>query len=273
MNELPEKASAKHFVESLRAAFSGIPRDAEILVPSVGQTELYVDGALALLRRKSCEVILNEEVKRIEVEGERVKSAELSGGGKVSGEACICAVPPFALEKILHEHVLITTDGGLSARVPAMEYSPIVSVYLWFDSRVMSVPMLGLIERNIQWLFDRTSFIDGAESSGFCICGVASAAYDLAEKTKEEIVAIALKEICEAYPEAKGIIPVHSLVLKEKRATISLTPEAERHRPITRTTVKNLFIAGDWTQTGLPATIEGALKSGQAAASLVLNRT
>jgi hypothetical protein len=136
--------------------------------------------------------------------------------------------------------------------------SPIVSLYLWFKDGFMDRDAVGLIGRTIHWVFRKERHV----------ALTISAAYDVVDLTRDELVAIAVRELREVFGPRVGT-PYHALVIREKRATLSLTPAAAMARPGARTGVRNLFLSGDWTATGLPATIEGAIRSGETAADLM----
>ncbi len=153
--------------------------------------------------------------------------------------------------------------GGALALKPA----PIISINLWFDAPITDLEFVGLRGTNVQWLFDKSRILG---ASDHCIALVLSGAHEHVSKSKEELLAIAMKELGEVLPGAKNAKLLHSLVIKERFATFSPSPEAEPLRPAARTPIKGLYLAGDWTATGLPATIEGAVQSGYTAAKEVL---
>jgi hypothetical protein len=147
-----------------------------------------------------------------------------------------------------------------------MAAMPIVTVNLWYDRPVMQEVFAGLPGRTMQWVFDkRMAFGESASHLSL----VSSGATDVVAKTNEELSTLAAREVEASLPGARGQWPVRATVIREKQATFSLAPGQPR-RPGTRTDVANLFLAGDWTDTGLPATIEGAVVSGNRAAAAVM---
>jgi uncharacterized protein with NAD-binding domain and iron-sulfur cluster len=135
----------------------------------------------------------------------------------------------------------------------------------------MEGEMLGLIGRSVQWAFNRRAILreDGV---GGCVSCVISAARDVLGLSAEALTELAMKDLAGAYPRARRAKLVHSVVIKERRATFSPTPDAETLRPGALTPIDGLILAGDWTATGLPATIEGAVQSGHRAAGLTAAR-
>jgi zeta-carotene desaturase len=145
--------------------------------------------------------------------------------------------------------------------------APIISINLWFDRPITDLDFAGLRGATVQWLFNKGKISE--QGDGY-VSLVLSGAYRHIATSKEELLAVALRELGDFFPEARQARLLRSLVIKERFATFSPSCEAEALRPATRTPIRGLFLAGDWTATGLPATIEGAVQSGYAAARAVL---
>jgi zeta-carotene desaturase len=143
-----------------------------------------------------------------------------------------------------------------------MKSSPIVTVNLWLDRPVMDTPLLGLPGRRMQWLFDKRLLL-GGEASHLSL--VSSGAGTIVGRSNDALAAIAHAEVIEALPPAREARLLRATVVREPNATFSLAPGAPR-RPGVRTPFPNLFLAGDWIDTGLPGTIESAVLSGRLAA-------
>jgi hydroxysqualene dehydroxylase len=265
MNESPEKASALLFARSLRAAFLGRKSDSTILLPTVGQTELYVSGAVRYLLERKARLLENTEVASLELRKSAVSNVVLKSGLRLTADYVISAIPYHSLERIIpenfhHEKPFV----GLSR----IESSPIVSLHLWFEREFMNVDFLGLIGRRIQWVFNRRRITGGHEKKSAYVSAVISGAHRFVNLPRRTLLSIALEDLREVYPGIGKLLS--SVVIKEKRATFSPTCEVEQWRPPAQTTLRNLFLAGDWTDTGLPATIEGAVLSGLRAAELIV---
>jgi len=269
MNELPEHASALLFARSLRAAFLGKKSDSSILIPTVGQTELYVTPAKALLAKGGAKILLNADVQKMTAKRGRIDRIVLRNGKEIVPSFVVSALPPYALGRILPPGA----DGRqIRPGYASLTYSPIVSIHLWFDRDFMNEPVVGSIGTMLQWIFNRRLLLDGAGESPAFISAVISAAYDTVTLPKGELVKVALKEMGELFPESRKAKLLHAVVIKEKRATFSPTNDNNERRPGAKTAFENLALAGDWTDTGLPATIEGAVMSGFAAAALLADR-
>ncbi|MBI1804400.1 MAG: FAD-dependent oxidoreductase [Ignavibacteria bacterium] len=266
MNEVPERASALLFARSLKQAFLGKQSDSALLLPTVGQTELYVTGAEKFLQEREVKLFITAEVQAIEVMNASVGGIRVQGRGLVRAEKVIGTVPYYALEKILPREYLNVEPF---AHLRHFDSSPIVSIHLWFDREFMEDEYIGLIDGTVQWLFNRHRMMNKKGKKTSYLSAVISGARGTVDLTKEELVRRAVNDIHAAYPNSGSAILVHSLVIKEKRATFSPTNEVEQLRPSAETSIEGLYLAGDWTATGLPATIEGAVLSGFRAAKLV----
>jgi hypothetical protein len=179
----------------------------------------------------------------------------LSDGSSIPARRVICALPPEATDRLLRS-VQTASDYAALGR------SAIVNVYLWYDRPVLPVPFAGTFDSPLQWIFDRSRIL-GEQAGGWCVGASLSAADDLVDRPKD-----ALAELCD---DALGrLLPARgrarlerSAVVKERRATFRADPRATARRPGPVTSVPGLFLAGDWTDTGWPATMEGAVRSGE----------
>jgi zeta-carotene desaturase len=139
----------------------------------------------------------------------------------------------------------------------------------------MTEPFLTLLDTTTQWIFNKSALYAGANSVSAASKGqylqlVISASYDLLQKPRQEIIDLCLEEVRHALPAAREAKLVKATVIKEPAATFSPQPGVDRWRPIQETSIGGLFLAGDWTATGWPATMEGAVRSGYLAAEAVL---
>jgi zeta-carotene desaturase len=264
MNEDPRIASAKLFERVVKLALFSLPEDSKLGIARVGLSECYTTAATAFIEARGGQVLLSRNVKQLRIEQGACRGVDLDAE-TVEATEIISAVPWQQLATILPGDLLRNEAffGGALALKPA----PIISINLWFDGPITDLEFVGLRGTNVQWLFDK-SHILGA--SDHCVALVLSGAHEHVSKSKEELLAIAMKELGEVLPSAKNAKLLHSLIIKERFATFSPSPEAEPLRPAARTPIKGLYLAGDWTATGLPATIEGAVQSGYTAAKEVL---
>jgi uncharacterized protein with NAD-binding domain and iron-sulfur cluster len=190
----------------------------------------------------------------------------LREGNRLAVAACIAALPPRALATLLPDALRGTEPlGGLDG----FELSPIISVHLWLDRTVLHDAFLGCIGTRTQWLFNRSALLANERGDGQRLSAVISAGREMVEWTSDAIAAAVVDDLRALLPAARSACVTRHVVVKEKHATISTTPESERRRPPAETAAPNLWLAGDWTATGLPPTIESAVLSGHRAADLL----
>ncbi|CAN5193255.1 hydroxysqualene dehydroxylase HpnE [soil metagenome] len=227
----------------LRGGKASLPRIAE---PSLGAA--FIDPALALLAARDTPVLLGRRLRAIATDGDRVTALDWGAGPEPVGvdEAIVLAVPPWVASALL---------PGLSA---PDAFHAIVNGHFAVAPPAGAPAMLGVLGGGAQWLF---AFPDR-------ISVTVSAADAIVDLDRETLARRFWDEIQRAYGFTAPM-PAWQIV-KEKRATFSATPAQDAKRPPARTRWRNLFLAGDWTDTGLPATIEGALRSGEIAARLAI---
>lgn len=287
MNEDPRIAGARLFERVLRLSLFTSPADSCLGIARVGLSDCYTSAAAAYIEARG---------GRVEV-GRRVEAFLLSngeGGGGLPGpagtgsapavstgvrlgsgetidaETIVSAVPWFELARILPRDLLRLEP--FFAKFLALRPAPIISINLWFDRPVTDLEFVGLRGTTVQWLFNKGKIFEGETNgarNGY-VSLVLSGAHAHISRPKEELLETALRELGELFPATRGAKLLHSLVLKERFATFSPRSEAEEVRPPARTPVRGLYLAGDWTATGLPATIEGAVQSGYTAAQEIL---
>ncbi len=151
--------------------------------------------------------------------------------------------------------------------------APIISINLWLDRPVTDRLFVGMVGTRVHWLFNKPEILRRAGLRTNYIALIISAAHDQIGASNESLVGTALEELKSCFPSAREAVLVRSQVVRERDATVSLTPGIERYRPGPRTPIANFFLAGDWTDTGLPATIESAVLSGERSAELLLKES
>jgi zeta-carotene desaturase len=174
----------------------------------------------------------------------------------------IFAAPFDVLSRMLPQN---PESEPLRRSLDRFETSPITGIHLWFDREISDLHHAVLLDRTIQWMFHK-SRIQGRREAGSYVELVVSASKALVEKSRAEIIDLALRELREFFPEARTANLIKSTVIKEIHATYSATPDVDSYRPQAETVWPRIFLAGDWTATGWPATMEGAVRSGYLAA-------
>jgi squalene-associated FAD-dependent desaturase len=273
LNESPAVAGAEHLATVLRRAFL----DSRLVLPRVGLSQLYTEQARAFIEARGGQVRLRTGAVGLQIGGGRVSGVRLRGGELLRAGSVISAIPYDALARLILPQVL-EPAGGLKLFRP----SPIISIHLWLDRAVTGLEFAGLLGTEVQWLFNKRLIWQGRGgyadfrslrdfgSLGDYLSLVISSAGELLGLRRENLVEMALRELRELLPGARQATLRHALVVKERAATFSPTAGCAQYRPGPRTPLENLFLAGDWTATGLPASIEGAVQSGQTCAALVL---
>jgi squalene-associated FAD-dependent desaturase len=264
LNEKPEVASALMMKVVLLEAFDGDRAGGNIGISRVALSDLYTEGARSFIEARGGQVRTGSQVNRLIEERGRIGSVEMKDGTPVEADFFISAVTHDALLQMLPADL----RNGEFACLAALRSSPIVSINLWFDMPVTDREFVGLIGTRIQWLFNKDAILSNAQHSNH-IAIIISAAREFVDWTREALVEMALEELNQLIPESRSAKLVHSAVVKERDATLAHTVESDRLRPGPRTSISNLILAGDWTATGLPATIESAVMSGHTAARIV----
>jgi zeta-carotene desaturase len=240
INEDLDRMAARHGFQVMWLGFLARADAYEMGLSGVPLAELY--GTDAWRRLPGVHVHLRAPVESIDAEG------FLVAGERQTGDYYISALP---FERL--------AAAGLPA--PVLDHSPITGVHLWFDREVTTLPHATLLDRTMQWMFNK----DG----GRYLQLVVSASRELTNLSRERIIEIALDDLRQYFPRVREAKLVRAHVVKEQRATFSAAPGTEALRPGTATDIANLFMAGDWTRSGWPATMEGAVRSGYIAAEAV----
>lgn len=263
LNEEPERIAARHVFQLMREGFLGDRHAFEIGVPTVPLSQLYSEPVPRYLAKRHSEVRLRTRTERIRLEAGRAVGVTLAEGEAQAADYVVAAVPWHALPGLL--------PGVLVEREPyfgdarRLEGSPITAVHLWFDRPIAVPEHCVLLDREVQWVFDKST------PGGNAYLGlVVSASHDWLTRSRADILARAQRDLEAALPAVRGAAVVRSAVIKEPNATFSPGPGTERWRPGPVSPVPGLFIAGDWTRTGWPATMEGAVRSGYACAEAIL---
>jgi squalene-associated FAD-dependent desaturase len=269
LNESPERAAAVPFAAVLRRGFLSGARAARFGVASGPLGDACVAPARAAIERAGGTVSTGLAVASLAIADDRVVGVVGRGGERIAADAVILALPAAALLRLL--------PAPLAALPPfvalaGFETSPIVSVHLWVDRHLRVgdpaalTPFTGLLGARAQWLFDTGP----SRAGGWRLATVTSGARCWDGADDATIAADVTADLRSLVPDARDLRVSRALVVRERHATLSLTPAADRARPSTTTPIANLFLAGDWVQTGLPATLESAVLSGRRAAARAL---
>jgi squalene-associated FAD-dependent desaturase len=271
LDEELDKTDARYGVDVFWKGFLSNRTGYRMGVPVVPLGTLY-DGCKAEIERWGGEVNLRMPLRTVRLQNHAIENVEFDDGRKESGDAYILALPHQVLAELLPEEAK-QVDPALG-KIGEIGVSPITGVHLWFDREVMLEPFLTTVDTTTQWIFNKTSLYaakNGASAEqGQYLQLVISASYGLLQKPRQEIIDLCLKEVRQFLPAARKAKLVKATIIKEAAATFSPQPGVDRLRPKQETRIGRLFLAGDWTDTGWPATMEGAVRSGYLAAEAVL---
>ncbi len=272
-NVEPQELSCRYAFMLFRTGFLANRHAYELGLPTVSLADLYTEPAIRFLEAKGSCVRLKENVTEIRISGEGAMGAVLAKGDFVSADAVVVAVPFDKLMKLLPADVARLNYFAEAAR---LKFSPIVGVHLWFDRPLDAPDALALLDRRMHWIFNKGAlYSDGPapfrskDTQAYLGC-VVSAARELAALPREQIVELALNDVKASIPGACEAELVRWHVIKEHKATFLPEPGSDRLRPPQTSPIRNLFIAGDWTRTGWPATMESAARSGYLAAQALM---
>ncbi len=262
LNEDLDRLSVRYAVQVFRESFIKSAAAGRMGLPSVPLSELY-SSAIEYIRARGGQVLLRASVTAIEHKTDGVSLTVNSCEQQFD-----CAVLAVAFQAAAN---LLPTDAlaaPLKQQLGHFESSPITGIHLWFDREITPLPHAVLLDRTIQWMFQKSKFQDPGyrEGAGSYVELVVSASKSLVQKSREEVLELALRELAEFFPSMKEAKVLKSAVIKEVYATYSILPGLDQYRPEAKTAWPRLFLAGDWTATGWPATMEGAVRSGYLAA-------
>jgi len=238
-------------------------------LPTVLLKKLY-DPAVEIIEKHGGDVVDGISAKSLAFDGKRVTGV-VTPDGVINVSSVVVAVPFDRLDKLI-SNTMRHADTRLQ-KLGKFQFSPILGVHLWFDQIIMDLPHLVCVDTGVQWLFNK-----GKENNGLQhVHAVISAADEWMELTEKEIVDRVVVDIHKILPGSKGLQPVEARSVKEKRATFAVTPGIDKIRPgsapgpigLSGGGIRNLYLAGDWCNTGWPATMEGAVRSGYEAAAAI----
>jgi uncharacterized protein with NAD-binding domain and iron-sulfur cluster len=259
MNE----CSASAAIDLFQRAFLPSRNAATIGVPTVSLRELIGDPAQRYLTTQGGEVRVGVGLQSLQLTDGRVSQATLTDNATVDVQSVTLAVPAQQMAPLLPESVRDSMPSLPMWRDD--KGSPIICIHLWFKEPVTSLPHAILRHGLPQWFFAHPVSAEVTEATGatqrlVAVISAADAAMDL---SNDEIVSQTMETLQLALPQSRGTLPIFSRVVREPKATFTLTIQTEHHRVLQGTNIPNLHLAGDWTDSGWPATLEGAVASAQ----------
>lgn len=268
MNSELNEAPANALIKVINEIFFDSGEKAKIFIPKTELIKL-ISPIEKYLSDRFSQLMLKHRLKSIDVFNDKVISLKINDLLYDDFDAVILALPPEAIKQIGK----LSSLPNLAEVADSFESSSIITIYLWLDKEIITEKFVALIDSPLQWLFNLTrisdEFNEKLVQNKYSI--VISSANKYRDLTKEQILLMCIDELIRFFPQFSSKNIIDWQVFNYKRATVRLTPQNVNLRPTAVTAYRNLFLAGDWTATGLPPTIEGAVRSGETAARCVIN--
>ena len=266
LNEDLDRISVRYAMQVFRESFMKSAAGGRMGLPSIPLSDLY-GAAVEYIRARGGEVLLRSSVTAIGPKQGRV--GVLTGTGEQQFDFLVLAAPFQNVASLLPSDESATP---VKQQLAKFEPSSITGIHLWFDREITPLPHAVLLDRTIQWMFHKSKFHEGRENAGqgSYMELVVSASRSLVQKSREEILELATRELAEFFPAVSEAKLVKATVIKEIYATYAILPGLDKYRPAAKTQWPQIFLAGDWTATGWPATMEGAVRSGYLAAEALM---
>ncbi len=260
LNDHASRVSAALALMVFQEGFLRSSAGANVGWARTGLSSLLAGAAREYIESRGGEVLTTVALNGLRSNEDGVSRA-LTDAGEVTADAYIVALEPGAVPAVLPDAV---RDDRFFGRIGRLSASPIVNVHLWYERPVWGRAFAAFLNTPVQWVFNKSRLWrqDGPQYLDISLSG----AREWVDMPAAEIREHFEKEMRALFPEARGVDVVRALVVKQRDATFAAHPGVARLRPAQRTPLRNLFLAGDWTDTGWPATMESAVRSGASAA-------
>lgn len=243
------------------------PKDATIGYARTGLTSLNGEPAERYVEEAGAQIILSRSIDKIKVSDNKVTGVEMGNGQVIEADAYISALPFTTLLNTLPQRI---SSSPFFKSLSNLSTSPIVGIHLWYDSPIMDQDFIVFLDSPVQFVFNK-SLIQQSNGRGQYVCISLSGAWQYIDRPKKDLIDVFTTEMKRLFPRAREAILERSLVIKEKQATFRSAPGARKHRPTQSTPLSNLFLAGEWTDTDWPSTMESAVRSGVFAADALVS--
>jgi len=269
----------KVFVDGFLASHDGW----QVSIPTVPLDDVYGTRISAALRMHGVDIRVKAGVRRLLIDGGGISGVEMRDGTEIFADEFVLAVPHNLVKSMLPDDCAECSDV---VSLDRLESAPIASMHLWYDQPLTELPHATFVDRLSQWMFNRTVLSSASplldrsphskgvteDDGGCCLQVVISAAHDLSAMSEQEVVAKVDSELREVWPDSHRARLIRGRMITEHRAVFSPLPGVDEFRSVQQSPISNLQFAGDWTRTGWPATMEGAVRSGYLAAENILAR-
>lgn len=274
LNDSFERCSTRYAGQVFYESFLKSAEGGRLGIPAQPLSEFYAAVA-ELAERQGTALHLRTSVDRIELLANGLWQTTASDGTQLCAPKLVLALPFEQTQRLLRT----LPEDSLQRRqiLPVMDnfvHAPITTIHLWFDREITDLDHAALLDTRIQWVFNKSRirrFEAGQQETGQYLELVISASFAELHSTREQILSSAVEELARFFPSVRDAKITKSGILKEARATFSVVPGLDQFRPSQDAAGGGLFLAGDWTRTGWPSTMEGAVRSGRMAASAILD--
>ena len=267
LNDDVWRVSAAQAVMLFQVSFLKDSHGADIGYSTVGLSSLMAQEAQQYIQGRHGSVLLGKSVAQLEGAEDGIEGVRVHGGGTLQTDRYILAVPSHELLGLLppslRRHDFFSRAGLLGS-------SPIVNLHLWLDRKVTDQEFTSFLDSEIQWVFNKSRMYNLNGPEGQYLCISLSGAHKYIDMPKESLRKLFVGELGRLFPAAKGASVTQFTVVKERFATFTPAPGSAAYRLPARTPVPNLFLAGAWTDTGWPATMESAVRSGVICAQAIM---
>jgi len=260
-----DQISLPYAAKVIRELFLNSAEAGSMGMSTVPLSELY-RGAQEYLQDRNGNIQFNANVESAAWDAEAGSWTIRTRDEVFSSKFLVLALPFEATAKLLPNMPANQAAAQLATSIESLEHWPICSVHLWFDREITELDHAVLLDRDIHWMYHKSRWQPQRDSSGSYIELVVSASREFATLSREQAIARATSQLAEFFPEAAKAKLVKSALTKEMRATFGVPPGVDRARPGAVSPWPNCFLAGDWTATGWPSTMESAARSGYLAA-------
>lgn len=260
-----DQIALPYAVKVIRELFLNSPEAGSMGMSTIPLSDLYQGAQSYLQGRHGC-IQYNSNVESATWEAEKKLWSVRTQGGEFSCEMLVLALPFEATAKLLKNLPASPEAAELAASLKHLEHWPICSVHLWFDREITELDHAVLLDRDIHWMYHKSRWQPQRDSNASYIELVVSASREFATLSREAALERAIEQLAEFFPEVNQAKVVKSALIKEMRATFGVPPGIDRARSGAISPWPNCFLAGDWTATGWPSTMESAARSGYLAA-------
>jgi uncharacterized protein with NAD-binding domain and iron-sulfur cluster len=251
-----------------QTAFMNDPADTSIGYGKVGLTKLTGDSAHRWIESHGGTIRTKTEIVALESDSARTLGMRTANGDLVSGDAYVLALPFTELSSVLPDEL---AQSDPFVHIPKLKVAPIVAIHIWYDRQVIEQDFITVLDSPIQWVFNVTAMHDKPSPDHHIVISL-SGAWEWHTRAKKDLSTIFVNEMTRLFNRAENAKVRRVVIVKQLAATFRSSPGAARFRPNQKTPVSNLFLAGDWTQTDWPSTMESAIRSGNRAADAVVKQ-